>query len=577
MTSAFAKIVEAKPHSPVYTMHKYFARRPWNVFSELISHYSSPGNIVLDPFCGGGVTVVESLKLRRKAIGVDVNPLAAYVTEMECRPLLLHSFREAFSQVSKKAGPEISSLYRTKCAKCGSHAIADWIEWDETSGQIVRLKYDCPKCGSSGEKAPAKHDLRLANEIGETFEDRVKQRNLWFPRTPIPNGDKTNSLLSQNVKFFHELFTKRNLLALSILFNAISGLENGETKDFLNFAFSSSLKWASRQSHLRGEIVEGWAMHAYWIYPKSLEINVWNTFKRRTAAIVRGKKYSNQHIGDFCKLAERFNDLVNGSATCLVLNKSSLNLPIPDNSVDAIITDPPYGGNVNYAELADYWFIWMSDGRTIEKKDEVIINKTQGKALDDYEELLGAVLKECHRILKPERHLVSTFNSKDVRVVASFVTAASKAGFTLHPDGLVYQKPIRPYTTTFHAMQIGAFVGDFIFTFAKERTPQPSGTSARRNLSDLKEALTGLIADALKGGATEPQLREKAYRILIPFLSDNARSDSVACREAIGFFEDRMREHDLYFRELRKEITEKRRRKFSNRRRRWISVKSAWP
>ncbi len=566
MTSVFAKILEAKPHSPVYTMHKYFARRPWNVFGELIAHYSLPGDIVLDPFCGGGVTIVESLKLKRSAIGVDFNPLAAYVTEMECRPLSLHSFREIVSQVIKNAWPEISLLYQTKCAKCGSGAVADWLEWDEATGQIIRIKYDCPKCGASGEKSPTIRDLRLAKEISETFEDRVERRNLWYPKTPIPKGDKTRSLLNQNVSYFYELFTKRNLLALAILFDEINDLENGDAKDFLKFAFSSSLKWASSQSHLRGRIVEGWAMHAYWIYSKSLEINVMNTFKRRTTAIIRGKEYSNKKIGDFCRLAQSFNDLAEGRATCLVLNKSSTSLPIPDNSVDAIITDPPYGGNVNYAELADFWFIWINDGRTIEKKDEIIINRTQGKTLDEYEVLLGAVLKECYRVLKPERHLVSTFNSRDMRVVASFVTAASKAGFTLHPDGLVYQKPIRPYTTTFHAMQIGAFVGDFIFTFLKDGAPQPSVTIASRGLSDLKDTLMALINDAVKGGMIEPQLREKAYRILIPFLSDNARSDSVACRQAIDFFEEAMRERNLYFRELRKRITEKRKRKFSKRR-----------
>ena len=50
--------VVAKPHTPVYKMHRYFARRPWSVFRSLIEHYSNPGSIVLDPFCGGG-TVVE--------------------------------------------------------------------------------------------------------------------------------------------------------------------------------------------------------------------------------------------------------------------------------------------------------------------------------------------------------------------------------------------------------------------------------------------------------------------------------------------------------------------------------------
>jgi len=40
--------VPAKPHTPVYKMHRYFARRPHNFFGELIRHYSNPGLIMLD-------------------------------------------------------------------------------------------------------------------------------------------------------------------------------------------------------------------------------------------------------------------------------------------------------------------------------------------------------------------------------------------------------------------------------------------------------------------------------------------------------------------------------------------------
>jgi hypothetical protein len=238
---------------------------------------------------------------------------------------------------------------------------------------------------------------------------------------------------------------------------------------------------------------------------------------------------------------------------------------LPNESVDAIITDPPYGGNVNYAELSDYWYIWMSKGRTIEKDDEIIINRTQRKGREEYEALLASVLSECYRVLKPERYLVSTFNSRDVRIVACFVTAASKAGFILLPDGAIYQSPIRPYTTTFHAMQIGAFVGDFIFAFRKNLR----STSRAENtiqLDELKEALRGLISASVKGQITEPQLREKSYNLLIPFLSTNARADPQACKNATNFFETEMREHELHFRQLRKRIVRNRKRTFGTRR-----------
>jgi len=100
LRAPFSKTLEARPHTAVYMMHKYFARRPWNVFSELISHYSSPHDIILDPFCGGGVTLIESLRVARRVVGVDVNPLAAYVTDMQIRPIDIDSFRQGFLEVS---------------------------------------------------------------------------------------------------------------------------------------------------------------------------------------------------------------------------------------------------------------------------------------------------------------------------------------------------------------------------------------------------------------------------------------------------------------------------------------------
>lgn len=96
---------EARPHTPVYAMHKFWARRPWSVFRDLISSYSQPRDILLDPFCGGGVTVVEGLSLRRRVVGVDINPLATYVTEMEVRPLHIQEFQMALHEVEKEVQP----------------------------------------------------------------------------------------------------------------------------------------------------------------------------------------------------------------------------------------------------------------------------------------------------------------------------------------------------------------------------------------------------------------------------------------------------------------------------------------
>jgi 16S rRNA G966 N2-methylase RsmD len=544
-------------------MHKYFARRPWNVFSDLITQYSSEGEVVLDPFCGGGVTVVEALKLRRKAVGVDVNPVATYVTSMECAPANLSELSSAFVELRRRVADELSSFYRTRCSVCESKAVADWLEWDEKSKRILRVKLDCPRCGSVEKKA-SRSDQTLAEKIERDFENLVKDRVLWFPPTKIPRGDKTDSLLAQNLVAFHELFTKRNLLALAILRKEILELKSGTARENLLFVLSSSLKWASRQSHLRGKIVEGWAMHAYWIYPKSLELNVWNVYMRRYEAVYRGKQYSNEHIGPYCKFARDFIGLAHGDSTCLVLNRNAAELPVPDGSIDAVITDPPYGGNVNYAELSDFWYIWISNGRTMDKKSEAVINRTQEKSIDEYQRLLELVLIECYRVLKQGRFFVSTFNSKDFRVVTSFVVAASKAGFTLLSEGVKYQAPIRPYTTTFHAMQIGAFVGDFIFTFRKDGL-QPKDVFNKAEWQNIRAEISRLVDESVKSHRPEPNLREHAYGLLIPFLAKYSVTNPMECRSAAEFFELKIRENDSYFKNTRRKLIEKRRQTFGTR------------
>jgi len=565
--SAFRGAIEAKPHTAVYKMHKYFARRPWNVFSELIAHYSSPEEIVLDPFSGGGVTIVEALRLRRRAVGVDVNPLAVYITRMESSPLDIDQFKKAIATVSSNTKDYLLSLYSTRCPRCESKAYADWIEWDEPHHRIIRLKYCCITCGKPGLKRPSREDVLLADEVERNFMEKVVEQRLWFPETQIPLGDKTSSLIRKGVTHFHQLFTRRNLLALATLFKEIERGDSSET-EFLKFAFSSSLKWVSRQSHLRGRIVEGWALHAYWIYPRTLEINVWNTFERRTRAIIRGKQYSNLELGDFYKPATHFEDL-RADSNCLLLNTSSTKLPIPDNSIDVIVTDPPYGGNVNYGELSDFWWVWLQD-KTVEKLGEAIINRSQNKSLEAYENILTSVFKECFRVLKPGRKFVSTFNSKDARVVTSFIIALTTAGFKINNEAVSYQNPIKAYSTTIHAMQIGAFAGDFIFTFTKPNQPDPALTNVNwHGLPNFKESLSQLISVNLTTEVTEAQLRERAYKLMIPFIAGAGDSSPApeTCREAADFFEEQIREHLSHFKNQRKMIIKSRKRNFRTTRR----------
>lgn len=65
----------AKRH---FGVHGYFTKQTWNVVADYIKNFSKPGDLVLDPFGGSGVTAIEALMNNRKGINIDINPMAVF-------------------------------------------------------------------------------------------------------------------------------------------------------------------------------------------------------------------------------------------------------------------------------------------------------------------------------------------------------------------------------------------------------------------------------------------------------------------------------------------------------------------
>jgi len=130
----------AKTHTSMYLMHKYWARKPHNVVSEYIQHYSKEGDIVLDPFAGSGVTAIEAIKLGRRAIAIDLDPMATFITKETAIPVDLKTFEQTFRGIEKKIKEKIYRLYRTNCAKCKKEVIAEAtiLEKNKPNGHLWR-------------------------------------------------------------------------------------------------------------------------------------------------------------------------------------------------------------------------------------------------------------------------------------------------------------------------------------------------------------------------------------------------------------------------------------------------------
>ncbi|HUA68214.1 MAG TPA: DNA methyltransferase [Candidatus Saccharimonadales bacterium] len=88
--------VTGAPHD----FYRYPARFSPVFAREAIETFTEPGDFVLDPFCGGGTTLVEALSLGRRAAGMDVSSLAAFLARTKTTPISVHDKREIAAWVS---------------------------------------------------------------------------------------------------------------------------------------------------------------------------------------------------------------------------------------------------------------------------------------------------------------------------------------------------------------------------------------------------------------------------------------------------------------------------------------------
>lgn len=144
-------------YRPIYSLHKWWARRPGTLFRAIIlmsthpdlretllkknsagsvdskspyfDSYNLSEVVILDPFIGGGTTLVEANRLGAKVIGCDINPVAYWVTRENLKVIDIDKLDAHFEHIAKTAGERIKAMYKTRCAKCCSNAETLYAFW----------------------------------------------------------------------------------------------------------------------------------------------------------------------------------------------------------------------------------------------------------------------------------------------------------------------------------------------------------------------------------------------------------------------------------------------------------------
>ena len=119
-------------------MHVYWSKKPHTAIRQYIRHYTQPGDVVLDPFCGSGGTALAVLLDGRKAIAIDRSPAATFIAKNHCTPVDPDALRAAFQRVRREIQPEIDWLYETRCDRCGGKATTGYTVYSQV--------FQCPRC-----------------------------------------------------------------------------------------------------------------------------------------------------------------------------------------------------------------------------------------------------------------------------------------------------------------------------------------------------------------------------------------------------------------------------------------------
>jgi len=421
-----------------------------------------------------------------------------------------------------------------------------------------------------GYRAPRTEDENASTIAAKLTEKMPEWEALdLVPSEPIPDGNKTSEPLRYGMTRWQHVFSPRQLLGHGLSVEVFVELlaearKAGKLSDATHSAFGylalsldKLLNYNSRMS--------------VWMPTREV---IANTFNRHDfafcwshaemALLIEGSGYD-WAIAQTAKCIEELVELVRpkedreeeGKARSLFATgwkpppitltcKSGDSLDhLADSSVDCVVMDPPYYDNVMYAELSDFFYVWLkrTAGQVLpelfrrpltDKENEAVANPAKFRdkkgakvrAGRDYQERMAAIFAECRRVLKPDGIMTLLFTHKATGAWDALTKGLLEAGFTITASW-----PINTESEGSLHIKDKAAANSTIFLACRPRAGfgvpplggQAPGTSSGAELHETGPAKAGTTNDPVYWEDVEPKVAAAVRKRVTEFQTAGIR------------------------------------------------------
>ena len=495
----FAVDVSEGKTDPLYRAHGYHTKVPHRAIVPSILHYTRPGDLVLDGFCGSGMTGVAAqwcgtapVEYRRKieqqwqaegrpapewggrrALLGDLSPAATFIAANYNTPFDAAAFAKAARQLLAEVEAEIGWMYETLHADGRTKGRINYTVWSEVfscpecAGEVVfldvalasdrrtRPEFPCPHCSAKLTKLSLERSFEtfVDHVSGDTWS-RIRLRPVSInyavgasTHEKVPDADDL-AMLDRVTNLRRPLEVPVNAFAIDEMYHGSRLAPKGFTHVHRMFlprpAGALAAMWRRAQEFDEPRLRN---MLLFFVEQAITGMSVLNRYQPIQYGRVGGSQVNRQLSGVYyvgsqiAEVSPRY--ILDGKRARLskvfaathrrhaatVSTGDCAETTLPDDSIDYVFTDPPFGENIYYADLnylVESWHRVLTASRP-----EAIIDRAKGKTIADYQRLMQRCFAEYCRVLKPGRWMTVVFHNSRNAVWNAIQEAMLAAGFVV--------------------------------------------------------------------------------------------------------------------------------------------------